>query len=201
MNIGRGAEEFALPLATPARKGGRRLPLPHLEIGLQNVDVLRDDPPKEWKAGSALWKELKRDLMTLQLDLDMLHEWMDKKWTDEKTLMRVWCCNLGKQPKGGGSDPLEVFGKIYFGSNKFMIEAPQNKSGSPWQWHAVSPSSALKERAQVFTSEKKKQGLWHLDTIAEVESDSALTIYKGADLAEVQGEFVGLALRSPPTPD
>jgi len=193
-------EEFALPIATPVKRGGKRLPLPHLEIGLRNADSLSDDTPKEWTAGAALWKDLRRDLMTLQLDLDMLHKWMGTSWTDDKTLMRVWCCNLGKQPKPGARDALEVFGEMFFGKAKFMIEAPQNKSASTYAWYTLDPSSPAKVKTDLFVNGKKKGKLWHPDAIAEVESDSKLTVYKGADLADAQQEFVGLALRTPPGP-
>jgi len=193
-------QEFSLPLATSVKKGGKRLPLPHLEIGLRNVSVLSDKPPGEWQWGKKLWNDLHSELMRLQVDLDMLHKWMGTTWTDDQTLMRVWCCNLGKPHAGPGSDPLEVIGKMYFGKAKHMIEAPKNKSGSVFSYWNIGSSPSARVRTKLFVDDKKKNGLWHPDGVAEVESDASLMRHTGADLADAQAEFVGLALRSPPTP-
>jgi hypothetical protein len=194
-------EEFSLPLATSVKRGGRRLPLPHLEIGLRHVDVLNDKPPGEWKWGPKLWGELQQDLMRLKIETDSLQKWMGATWTDEQTLMRVWCCNLGKPPQAGGKDPLQVFGKMYFGSAKHMIEAPKNKSGSTWNFYPLSPSSPKRLQSKLFRDEKKKNGLWHPDGIAEVESSDALIRHTGEDLTDAQAEFVKLAFRGAPDPN
>jgi hypothetical protein len=82
-----------------------------------------------------------------------------------------------------------------------MIEAPRNKSASTWSFFNISGSAPAKARTKIFVDDKKKNGLWHPDCIAEVESDDTLTRHTGADLADAQAEFVNLAFRSPPDPD
>jgi len=145
--------------------------------------------------------EFRDEFMRLQIEIDSLHNtWQLSNWTDEQTLMRMWCCNLGKTPKPGAKDALLILGKIFFGKAKFMIEAPQNKSGNQYLYWNTKGSSPDKFRKDLFRKEKKKDGLWHPDAIAEVESDSTLTLYTGSDLAQAQADFVTVAFRPPPDP-
>ena len=131
-------QEFALPIV----RGGRRLPLDHLETGLRYADSLTDTPPREWKASDDLWRQLKSDLMKLQVETLMLQKRLTASWVDNKTLIRLWCCNLGRRPAPGGKDALEILGKIYMGNtNKFAIEAPQYRSASIYKYFSFPPSA------------------------------------------------------------
>ena len=85
-------QEFALPLNT----GGQRLPLTILEVGLNHSDVLQSERPREWKWADPSLDKVRGDLMKLKLEAEILHRHLARGWTDEKTLIRMWCCNLGK---------------------------------------------------------------------------------------------------------
>ncbi len=192
-------EEFSLPLSRPIAKGGKRLQLKHLEVGLRYADSLSDTPPKEWAGDATLWKELKGDLMDLQVELDMLDKWLDPKWTDEQTLLRCWCCNLGKPPSGP-KDQLEILGRMFLRRGKFMVEAPRNKSGNFYRHFSLPASAGPGTRSKIFRGGDEVRELWHPDTVSEVESDKDRIRLKGDDLASAQADFIELALRDAPPP-
>ncbi|MGH7149393.1 MAG: hypothetical protein ACREIU_01780 [Planctomycetota bacterium] len=194
-------EEFSLPVARSVKSGGKRVPLPLLEVGLRNADVIGDRAPSEWTWGEAKWKEWRSEFMAMRVEVDMLHKHLGTAWTDKETLLRCWCCNLGK-PSKGPKDPLAILGGIFLGKGEFMVEAPQNKSGSAYGWFPIPDSAGEDVKAKAFREQKAaKGGIWHPDTVAEVESDKKGFQFVGPDLTSAQGTFFGLALRDPKTPD
>jgi hypothetical protein len=72
--------------------------------------------------------------------------------------------------------------------------------GSTWSFFPVTPASPAGARATLFRQQKKKDGLWHPDGIAEAESSDTRMQHTGADLTDAQTGFVKLALRTPPDP-
>jgi hypothetical protein len=185
-------QEFALPIVT----GGSRLALPMLEIGLRNADSLRNDTPSEWKWGSDSWSELRKDLQRLEVNTMRLSKYLDGR-TDENTLIRMWCCNLGQPPRSGDPDPLAILGRRLLGGHPGSIEAPQHRSFSLHSWFSVPKSTT----DQVLLGKIFDKGQWHPDTVAEVESDNQLNRFTGKPLRVAKAEFITLALRPPPTPD
>jgi hypothetical protein len=193
-------QEFSLPLTKPVKEGGHRLPLPDLEVGLQYADSLSEKPPSEWRSTAAKWKELKSDFMRLEVEASMLHKHLGTSWTDKETLLRCWCCRLGRQPSGP-KDPLQILGRLLLGQGEFMVEAPQERSGSTHRYFTIDSTAEESVRAKLFVDYKRKDGLWHPDTIAEVESDKTGMQFLGPDLRAARGAFFGLALQPGPTPE
>jgi hypothetical protein len=184
------SQEFAIPIG-PSRK---RLSIAMLEVGLHCAKSIFKEPPREWIWGSDLWDKVREDLRALDVQAEILKRNMEGR-TDERTLIRIWCCDLGQEPQRGLRDPLEILGKILLGGYKGSIEAPRYLSQP--DYHLVPTTNVNNPRVlkQIFS-----KGKWHPDILAEVESDYQLACFQGEKLQDAGAKFVALTLRPPPAP-
>jgi hypothetical protein len=184
--------QFAIPIG-PSR---RLLSLPMLEMGLDHADSINAErQPRGWQWGQDLWDHVREDLRKLSVIHAMLRNALIKR-TDEKTLIRIWCCNLGRRPQDISKDPLKIIGNLLLGNHKGNIEAPKCVSAASYFFYTTRKTSHQKVLNDIFGNAKL-----HPDILAEVQSDSQRTCFQEKNLKKNSAHFISSALRPPPTPE
>jgi hypothetical protein len=174
-------------LALPIADGSDEIAFKSLAIGLKNVDSLGRDCPKEWTQQD--WKKLRGPFLKLKNQLDRIHK--KQSWFDEETTVRLWCCNLGKH--SGGMDTLKFFGETLVGINGHVkVEAPRCRSVNA----PVYFTNIHEEHFLIEYRKAKRQGWWHPDIVAEVESDKNHVRFKKDNLKQAKKDFIKLILQS-----
>jgi hypothetical protein len=180
-------------LNLPIDKESISLSFKNLAIGLKNISALGKDCPKDWS--EEFWKQVRPHFFRLDSQLLMLHK--RQTWFDNDTLIKIWCCNLGREPKAGEPDPLRLFGETLVGGGGHVtVEAPRRRTRGVWDTYTGLRSGHY---VKVF-QESKKNMRWHPDIVAEVESKKDNGRLGKDDLQEAQKSFVDAVLRAPPTP-